>query len=158
MLIAIPYSGYETSIYRGTMSIQQGQFVEVRGRSWLVEAVDDTQPDLTTLKLSCIADDAQGEQIEVLWDAEIGTRIIQDLRRVSTVGYWPFDGRRRCGAGRGCDRFGRMKAGTPSDDRRQRGSVTGLAGLGSPGLRSAASTDNVTYAVHPSSRFLASNS
>jgi hypothetical protein len=34
----------------------------------------------------------------------------------------------------------------------------GLAGLGSPGLRSAASTENVTYAVHPSSRFLASNS
>src|SRR6266545_6672520 len=60
------------------MSIQQGQFVEVRGRPWLVEAVDDSQPDLTTLRLSCIADDAQGEQIEVLWDAEIGPRIIQD--------------------------------------------------------------------------------
>src|SRR5262245_9576680 len=60
------------------MEVQQGQFVEVRGRPWLVEAVDDTQPDLTTLRLSCIADDAQGEQIEVLWDAEIGTRIIQD--------------------------------------------------------------------------------
>jgi ERCC4-related helicase len=60
------------------MSIQQGQFVEVRGRPWLVEAVDDSQVDLTTLRLSCIADDAQGEQIEVLWDAEIGTRIIQD--------------------------------------------------------------------------------
>jgi hypothetical protein len=60
------------------MDIQQGQFVEVRGRPWLVEAVDDSQPDLPTLRLSCIADDAQGEQIEVLWDAEIGTRIIQD--------------------------------------------------------------------------------
>jgi SNF2 family DNA or RNA helicase len=60
------------------MGVQQGQFVEVRGRPWLVEAVDDSQPDLTTLRLSCIADDAQGEQIEVLWDAEIGTRIIQD--------------------------------------------------------------------------------
>jgi len=60
------------------MEIQQGQFVEVRGRPWLVEAVDDSQPDRTTLRLSCIADDAQGEQIEVLWDADIGTRIIQD--------------------------------------------------------------------------------
>jgi hypothetical protein len=60
------------------MGLQQGQFVEVRGRPWLVEAVDDTEPDLTTLRLSCIADDAQGEQIEVLWDAEIGTRIILD--------------------------------------------------------------------------------
>jgi ERCC4-related helicase len=60
------------------MDIQQGQFVEVRGRPWLVEAVDDSQPDLTTLRLSCIADDAQGEQIEVLWDAEIAAQVIQD--------------------------------------------------------------------------------
>src|SRR5436190_2869792 len=60
------------------MAIQQGQFVEVRGRPWLVEAVDDSEPDLTTLRLSCISDDAQGEQIEVLWDAEIGTRVIAD--------------------------------------------------------------------------------
>ena len=44
------------------------------------------------------------------------------------------------------------------DGRRQRGSVAGLAGLDSPGLRSAAATENVTYVVHPSSRFLASNS
>jgi hypothetical protein len=36
------------------------------------------QLDLTTLKLSCIADDAQGEQIEVLWDPEIGTRVVED--------------------------------------------------------------------------------
>jgi len=50
----------------------------VRGRPWLVEAVDDREPDLTTLRLSCIADDEQGEQIEVLWDAEIDARIIQD--------------------------------------------------------------------------------
>ena len=54
------------------MAVEQGDFVEVRGRQWLVEAINDAQPDLTTVKLSCIADDAQGEQIEVLWDAEIG--------------------------------------------------------------------------------------
>ena len=60
------------------MELQQGQFVEVRGRPWLVEAVDDREPSLTTLRLSCIADDAQGEQIEVPWDAEIGAKIIQD--------------------------------------------------------------------------------
>ena len=51
--------------------VEQGDFVEVRGRQWLVEAINDAQPDLTTIKLSCIADDAQGEQIEVLWDAEM---------------------------------------------------------------------------------------
>ena len=60
------------------MGLQQGQFVEVRGRPWLVEAINDAQPDLTTVRLSCIADDAQGEQIEVLWDAEIGARVLED--------------------------------------------------------------------------------
>ena len=60
------------------MAVQQGQFVEVRGRPWLVEAVDDREPSLTTLRLSCIADDTQGEQIEVIWDAEIGAKVIQD--------------------------------------------------------------------------------
>jgi hypothetical protein len=60
------------------MGVEQGDFVELRGRPWLVEAVNDAQPDLTTLKLSCIADDAQGEQIEVLWDAEIGARVLND--------------------------------------------------------------------------------
>jgi SNF2 family DNA or RNA helicase len=60
------------------MAIQRGAFVEVRGRPWLVEAIDDSHPDLTTLQLSCIADDAQGEQIEVLWDAEIGARVLEE--------------------------------------------------------------------------------
>jgi len=60
------------------MSIQRGAFVEVRGRSWLVEAIDDSHPDLTTLQLFCIADDAQGERIEVLWDAEIGARVLEE--------------------------------------------------------------------------------
>jgi hypothetical protein len=60
------------------MGIEQGDFVELRGRPWLVEAINDAQPDLTTVKLSCIADDAQGEQIEVLWDAEIGARVLEE--------------------------------------------------------------------------------
>ena len=60
------------------MGAQQGDFVEVRGRPWLVEAIDNSQPDLTTVKLCCIADDAQGEQIEVLWDAEIGPRVLDE--------------------------------------------------------------------------------
>jgi hypothetical protein len=61
-----------------TESVKQGDFVEVRGRQWLVDAIDDAQPDLPTVKLSCIADDAQGEQIEVLWDAEIGAKVLEE--------------------------------------------------------------------------------
>jgi ERCC4-related helicase len=37
-----------------------------------VEALKGEAADLQTLSLSCISDDAQGEPLEVLWDAEIG--------------------------------------------------------------------------------------
>ena len=47
-------------------------FVSVRGKSWLVEDVLGEANDIQTLSLSCISDDAQGERLEVLWDAEIG--------------------------------------------------------------------------------------
>jgi hypothetical protein len=50
---------------------------EVRGRQWLVEGINDALSDLVTVKLSRIADDAQGEQIEVLWDAEIGANVLE---------------------------------------------------------------------------------
>jgi hypothetical protein len=54
-----------------------GDFVEVRGRPWLVEGIDDKGEGLSALQLqlSCISDVAQGEALEVAWDAEIGARV-----------------------------------------------------------------------------------
>ena len=57
---------------RAVRAIEEGGFVELRGRPWLVEEVRGDANDLQSLSLSCISDDAQGEQLEVLWDAEIG--------------------------------------------------------------------------------------
>ena len=42
-----------------------GDFVELRGRRWLVEAADPKGSDLAAISLSCISDDAQGESLEV---------------------------------------------------------------------------------------------
>lgn len=58
--------------------ITLGRFVELRGRPWLVEAVQREMNGLQTLNLSCIADDAQGEMLEVLWDAEIGAVLLDE--------------------------------------------------------------------------------
>jgi hypothetical protein len=57
-----------------------GGFAEVRSRPWLVEGVEDKGAGLTALKLSCISDDAQGETLEILWDAEaeIGVHPLSD--------------------------------------------------------------------------------
>lgn len=57
---------------------EPGDFVELRGRPWLVEALLGNPGDLQTVSLSCVSDDAQGERLEVLWDAEIGATILED--------------------------------------------------------------------------------
>lgn len=58
--------------------IEPGSFVQLRGRPWLVEELRGEGTDLQTLCLSCISDDAQGERLEVLWDAEIGAEILDE--------------------------------------------------------------------------------
>jgi len=68
------------------MTIEQGSFVEIRGRPWLVEGINgEDDLDLRTYLLSCISDDAQGETLEVLWDAEIAA-IPLDIDKWSNIG------------------------------------------------------------------------
>lgn len=49
-----------------------GEFVEARGRRWLVDAVLDGTPERH--RLVCVDDDAQGEAIEACLDAEVCVR------------------------------------------------------------------------------------
>ena len=55
-----------------------GQIARVRQRLYLVEdTVDAKNPaDSTLVRLSCVDDDAQGQQLEVLWEQEIDPEII----------------------------------------------------------------------------------
>jgi superfamily II DNA or RNA helicase len=55
---------------------QAGNFVELRGRRWLVEEVEAGQPSIASL--SCIDDDAQGDELRVIWDAELDARLLDD--------------------------------------------------------------------------------
>ena len=57
-------------------TIEQGSFVELRGRPWLVENIKGDTNDRQTLNLSCISDDAQGERLEILWNLEIGAVVL----------------------------------------------------------------------------------
>ncbi len=52
---------------------QPGEFVEVRGRRWLVEG-SPTLDDVGAVRLACVDDDAQGEVVEVAWNAELDGR------------------------------------------------------------------------------------
>src|SRR5215213_1386555 len=57
---------------------QRGDFVRVRTRRWLVEDERSAGDGLTALRLACVDDDAQGEVVEVLWDAELDGSILKD--------------------------------------------------------------------------------
>ena len=55
---------------------EPGELVQVRSRRWLVEDVASADDAPTVVRLACAEDDAQGEQIEVLWDFELDRRIL----------------------------------------------------------------------------------
>ena len=54
-----------------------GDVVSVRHRHWLVEEVVEGAPgESARVRLSCLDDDAPGRILEVLWDLELGARIL----------------------------------------------------------------------------------
>lgn len=55
-----------------------GQVVDLRGRAWLVENISQGSHGLKYIELACLADDAQSEQLSVLWHAEIAPRVLDD--------------------------------------------------------------------------------
>ncbi|MEJ7786746.1 MAG: SNF2-related protein, partial [Solirubrobacteraceae bacterium] len=55
-----------------------GEMVQVRSRRWLVEDVTAPHDAATVIRLACAEDDAQGEQLDVLWDYELDRRILED--------------------------------------------------------------------------------
>jgi SNF2 family DNA or RNA helicase len=57
---------------------EPGEIVELRARRWLVEDVAEADNAFPVATLACIDDDAQGEQISVLWNAEIGARRLDE--------------------------------------------------------------------------------
>ncbi len=54
-----------------------GDLVHVRSRRWLVEAVEP-QGGASLVSLACAEDDAQGEELSVLWELELDRAIVRD--------------------------------------------------------------------------------
>jgi superfamily II DNA or RNA helicase len=56
---------------------QPGQVLAARGRQWLVEGLEmGEEHESPLLSLACLDDDAPGERLEMLWDLEVGARVI----------------------------------------------------------------------------------
>ena len=58
------------------MRSEKGQFIDLRNRHWLVE--DAAQSAFNAVRLTCVDDDANGEGLTVLPDAEIGHQAVTD--------------------------------------------------------------------------------
>ena len=58
---------------------RSGDIVRVRHRQWLVEAVvpPPSDGDGTVVKLVCLDDDNQGRALEVIWELELGAKVLQ---------------------------------------------------------------------------------
>lgn len=68
-----------------------GDIVRVRARQYLVEDVQlpPRPEDSTLVRLSCLEDDAQGDELEVLWEREIDARLPRktDWKRIASRGF-----------------------------------------------------------------------
>src|SRR5262249_39364890 len=72
---------------------EPGQIVRVRQRQHLVEEVipPPTEGEATLVRLSCVEDDAQGQALEVLWEAELDAEVLtgSGWDAVATRGFDP---------------------------------------------------------------------
>ncbi|MFT3879469.1 MAG: SNF2-related protein [Gemmatales bacterium] len=70
---------------------KRGSFVFVRQRQYLVDDVVPSPGEMTLVRLSCVQDDAQGQTLEVLWEAELDARPLESARwdKLSHDGFDP---------------------------------------------------------------------
>lgn len=60
------------------VSLKAGALVQVRTRHYLVEGLNIFTgcDDRTVVKLACLDDDAQGEELEVVWESEVDAKVL----------------------------------------------------------------------------------
>jgi hypothetical protein len=70
--------------------LKSGQLVRVRTRRWLV--VEEPSPSSygTWVRLACVDDDAQGDALEIIWEAELDAQVL-DEEAWGKIGYKGFD-------------------------------------------------------------------
>jgi len=78
-------------------SLASGQLVRVRTRHWLVTDEPSVSPSGTWVRLACVDDDAQGEILEVIWEAELDGEIINE-EAWAKIGQKGFDDPRQFAA------------------------------------------------------------
>ncbi|MBL8214712.1 MAG: DEAD/DEAH box helicase [Bryobacterales bacterium] len=65
---------------RGAAAPRAGEIVRVRQRRYVVEEVTDSSAagHSVLVRMACVDDDAQGQELEVLWDLEADAQVVSD--------------------------------------------------------------------------------
>jgi superfamily II DNA or RNA helicase len=79
-----------TTLESSRLTPEPGQIVRVRTRTYLVESKEADPGHGTIVRLACLDDDAQGEILEVVWELELGTQIL-DAETWKVIGKRGFD-------------------------------------------------------------------
>lgn len=66
---------------RDMFSPQPGDITVVRQRQYLVESVKALEGGMTLVRLACLDDDAAGRKLEVLWELELGARVLDGVNQ-----------------------------------------------------------------------------
>ena len=74
-------------------AVSTGTLVRVRQRHYLVEGVLAAEGAASVVQLACIDDDAQGQRLDVIWDAETDARVIPAGRSALKAATHPDDPR-----------------------------------------------------------------
>ncbi len=91
---------------------ESGQVVRVRTRTWLVESVEPNPGYGTLIRLACLDDDAQGQPLEVIWELELDSEIL-DSEAWQSIGRRGFDNARHFSAYLHTLRWNRVTATDP---------------------------------------------
>jgi ERCC4-related helicase len=74
-------------------AVSTGTLVRVRQRTYLVESVLSAEGAASVVQLACVDDDAQGQRLDVIWDAETDARVIRAGRSALKATTHPDDPR-----------------------------------------------------------------
>lgn len=73
--------------------LSAGSLVRVRQRTYLVQEVKTAPGTSAVVQLACVDDDAQGQRLDVIWDAEVDAKIIPSGRSALKPNIQPDDPR-----------------------------------------------------------------
>jgi SNF2-related domain len=87
----VPVADAPASVIPDAPELSAGSLVRVRQRTYLVQDVKTAPGTSAVVQLACVDDDAAGQRLDVIWDAEVDAKIIPPGRSALKPNIQPDD-------------------------------------------------------------------